>query len=258
MGLGNGNPKEGNKGSNWRYEYQVLKGLTQIATNTSPIGGLATETTLLAVLTAIAGESEFETFIVIDTGNANAVLRVVYTWNTVTHTFDPPVYYDAAGAVVIPVGPLIFQDNSAVLANILIQDTAINGKLNNNYGVATGALRTASQIGNTTGQADFNAGITTSQTLRVVLPTDQTSIPVTLPSGTQALSSSLEVAATSGSVTIGAYSVSFTTDSTFTGTINGIARSANTTYNFTAQEGKTLPAISWAVTTGNMNIDKLV
>lgn len=48
-----------------------------------------------------------------------------------------------------------------------------------NYGIATGALRTAAQIGNDTGAALFGAGTTTSQVLRVVLPTDQTAIPVT-------------------------------------------------------------------------------
>lgn len=48
-----------------------------------------------------------------------------------------------------------------------------------NYGVATGALRVAAQVGNATGVADFNAGTTGAQTLRVVLPTDQTAIPVT-------------------------------------------------------------------------------
>jgi len=49
-----------------------------------------------------------------------------------------------------------------------------------NYGtVGASTIRTAAQIGNATGAAAFNAGTTTSQTLRVVLPTDQTSIPVT-------------------------------------------------------------------------------
>lgn len=47
-----------------------------------------------------------------------------------------------------------------------------------NYGtVGANTIRTASQIGNATGAAAFNAGTTTAQTLRVVLPTDQTSIP---------------------------------------------------------------------------------
>lgn len=49
-----------------------------------------------------------------------------------------------------------------------------------NYGaVGANTLRTAAQIGNATGAAAFNAGTTTAQTLRVVLPTDQTAIPIT-------------------------------------------------------------------------------
>jgi len=49
-----------------------------------------------------------------------------------------------------------------------------------NYGtVGANTLRTAAQIGNATGAAAFNAGTTTAQTLRVVLPTDQTAIPAT-------------------------------------------------------------------------------
>ena len=49
-----------------------------------------------------------------------------------------------------------------------------------NYGaVGAATLRTAAQIGNATGAADFGAGATSAQTLRVVLPTDQSAIPVT-------------------------------------------------------------------------------
>lgn len=55
--------------------------------------------------------------------------------------------------------------------------TAINGKLNNNYGAASGALRVASQIGNATAVADFNAGNASAQTLRTVIATDQSAIP---------------------------------------------------------------------------------
>ncbi len=48
-----------------------------------------------------------------------------------------------------------------------------------NYGtVGALTLRTAAQIGNATGAASFGAGTTGAQTLRVVLPTDQTAIPV--------------------------------------------------------------------------------
>lgn len=44
--------------------------------------------------------------------------------------------------------------------------STLNNKFSNNYGTSTNAIRTASQIGNTLGQADFNAGITGVQTLR--------------------------------------------------------------------------------------------
>lgn len=47
------------------------------------------------------------------------------------------------------------------------------------YGVVgPNTIRTAAQIGNATGAAAFGAGITGAQVLRVVLPTDQTAIPV--------------------------------------------------------------------------------
>ena len=44
--------------------------------------------------------------------------------------------------------------------------SSLNAKFNQNYGASTGAIRTASQIGNVTGAADFAAGATTTQTLR--------------------------------------------------------------------------------------------
>ena len=49
----------------------------------------------------------------------------------------------------------------------------------NNYGATTTSLRTASQIGNATGSADFGAGNSSAQTLRTVIATDQAAIPVT-------------------------------------------------------------------------------
>jgi len=48
------------------------------------------------------------------------------------------------------------------------------------FGPDADALRTASQLGNSNGPADFGSGITTGQTLRVTLPTDQSAIPVFL------------------------------------------------------------------------------
>lgn len=61
-------------------------------------------------------------------------------------------------------GVVIASDQSAI-------PTTISGSAVN-YGAATAALRTASQIGNTTGQADFNSGTTSAQTLRTIIATD--------------------------------------------------------------------------------------
>lgn len=85
---------------------------------------------------------------------------------------------------------------------------SIDSKLVDNYGVASAALRTAAQIGNTTGQADFNAGITTAQTLRVVLPTDQTSIPVTQ-SGTWSVGRTWNLSSITDSVSVGNFPSTF-------------------------------------------------
>ncbi len=61
---------------------------------------------------------------------------------------------------------------------------AMNAKFADNYGSAVTAVRTASQIGNTTGAADFGAGVTSAQTLRTVIVSNQTAIPVTSTPGT--------------------------------------------------------------------------
>jgi hypothetical protein len=58
---------------------------------------------------------------------------------------------------------------TALLTTIDADTGSIDGKLANNYGVATGALRTASQIGNASGVADFGTGTAGAQTIRTVL-----------------------------------------------------------------------------------------
>lgn len=78
-----------------------------------------------------------------------------------------------SGTISLPTGA----STSALQTSGNSSLSSIDGKLVDNFGVATTALRTASQLGNATGSADFNAGTTSAQTLRVVLPTDQTAIP---------------------------------------------------------------------------------
>lgn len=59
---------------------------------------------------------------------------------------------------------------------------SVNSTQDKNFGaVGANTLRTAAQVGNATGVADFDAGNSGSQTLRVVVATNQSSIPVTGP-----------------------------------------------------------------------------
>lgn len=94
--------------------------------------------------------------------------------------------------------------------------------LDTNYGiVGANTLRTAAQIGNSNGEAAFSGGTTNSQTLRVVLPTDQSAIPATqsgtwtVNQGTQALpGNAWYVAITDGASTVGITGFSLNVDVT--------------------------------------------
>lgn len=75
--------------------------------------------------------------------------------------------------------------------------SSIDGKLVDNFGLATGALRTAAQLGNASGSADFGAGNSSAQTIRAVIATDQSTLPIsasTLPLPTGAATSTLQAA----------------------------------------------------------------
>jgi hypothetical protein len=87
-----------------------------------------------------------------------------------------------SGTVSLPTGAAtaLKQDTgNTSLGTIDTSTAALNGKVANNYGAASGAVRTASQIGNATAVADFNAGNASAQTLRTVIATDQSAIPAT-------------------------------------------------------------------------------
>lgn len=125
-----GNLKDqGNKGNNFPYQRAVLELLGQISSSS---GGCcptaATEATLQQVLAAVQGGSLFFNNLVIDTGGAGCPTNCptyseVSVWNGVGFTIT---YYDANGAVVIPVGPLIYVNPQYVLNDILLQVTSIN------------------------------------------------------------------------------------------------------------------------------------
>lgn len=81
-------------------------------------------------------------------------------------------------------------------------------------------------------------------------------LKVQLPSGTETPSSSSVSGSGASPVAAGKLSVTFTTDSSFSGTILGVPRNASTTYSFSVSNpGKTLAAIAYTVTAGSMIID---
>lgn len=125
-----GNLKDqGNKGNNFPYQRAVLELLGQISSSSSACcPTAATEATLQQVLAAVQGGSLFFNNLVIDTGGAGCPTNCptyseVSVWNGVGFTIT---YYDANGAVVIPVGPLIYVNPQYVLNDILLQVTSIN------------------------------------------------------------------------------------------------------------------------------------
>lgn len=75
--------------------------------------------------------------------------------------------------------------------------------------------------------------------------------------GVQSLNTS--VVNTSGSVTAGAYSVLMELSTDYTGNIDGVAYSGSDVQSkeFTADSGRTLPAITYTVTTGTIKITRL-
>lgn len=129
MGLGNGNPNYGNKGSNFNYELRHLQMLANLITAVAPpAGGLATEATAISILNAIISSAQdIEILLVRDTGNSDEVVQQITDYSG----GGAPVvtYKDVNGGAYIPVGPLEYLDPSAVLNLILAQNTAINNKI---------------------------------------------------------------------------------------------------------------------------------
>jgi hypothetical protein len=240
---------EGNKGNNFPWQLRMLMGqqcacdeLTAIAGNTDNV-----EFLLTAILTSLQDGTEYEAKFVTDTCDSDKIYLEVRVWDTDSGTWGPITYYVPGSSVaVVPVGfgtpgCLQFADPTGVLGMILAAIQAQTLILNS---IDAG---TAAALGQTT----------MVNSVPVVIASDQTAVPVTLSGGgAQVLTSSIEVAG--GSVTAGAAVVSFVTSVGFTGTINGIARTASTQYVFEASPSKTLPAIPYTITAGSIELDKLV
>lgn len=130
MSIGN-QKTQGGKGSNYPYQLRNLELLSAISAGVAPPGGLATEATALQILSSIQNGRDFEQALVIDLGGAGCPANCptyiqIRIYDPNTGTFGPPIYYNATGAVVVPVGPLEYINPQYLLQNILVELQAIN------------------------------------------------------------------------------------------------------------------------------------
>lgn len=249
--LGDGLPNSGTQGSYFKYQYGVLKLLEQIAAAVAVIGpDNETRTTRYEV---VAGPTPP------GAGYSIGDFLVRYDIiNTVTGTITSTIWFNQTLQTTL-VGAGNPNPADIVPAAASLSTTVLNPF--NLEATQLLVLADTNTIADDTTSLDTKlppqgAAVTAAST-PVNIASDQI-VPVSLPSGTQALTSSEETDSTNSPVSSGATGVTFTTDNMFTGSINGVARAKSTIYSFTAAEGKTLPDIAYTVTGGSLIIDKLV
>lgn len=144
--------------------------------------GAATETTLSSVLANQTNGTQ-QTLIVDTEGHTLKIVKENDNYNSSLHGI--PIYGVDDSNPTKKYRPFITDDQGHLYTHSLdTSDTKINpatsekqdvgntslssidGKLTDDYGASSGAVRTAAQIGNTTGAADFNSGTSSAQTLR--------------------------------------------------------------------------------------------
>ena len=179
---------------------------TQLRASAVPVSGPLTDTQLRASSVPVSAAS-----LPLPTGAATAALQT--SGNTSLTSIDGKVATEATlsamsaklpatlgqKAMAASMAVTIASDQSTVpvSASSLPLPTgaatettlaALNTKINSGFGASTGATRTAAQVGNATGSADFGAGNSSAQTLRVVVATNQTAVPISQASNTGAFS----------------------------------------------------------------------
>lgn len=138
-----------------------------------PVGGYATEPTLISVLNAIVATQDVEVLLVRDNGNGGVVVKQVTSYST-----GSPVvtYEDVTGAAYVPVGPLVYLDPSAVLNLILAEMLTLNagGQLLTEATFAAEDFATEATLAGIKTQTDLLNFISTALEVNVtssVLPT---------------------------------------------------------------------------------------
>lgn len=247
--LGDGKWNSGDQGSYFKFNYGVLKLLDAINTSIGALPGIdyETRTSLYVVNNAGAPTAPGVGYSLGDVLLRYDIINVTTGAISKTVWFNETLQTTLAGvgnpniADFIPFAP----PTSATVIGNLSNDA--NPPSSNNIGV----LPAIANINTPGPWGDGNQAL-------LSVRTSDGALRVALPEGVQSITSSVEVPAGSITIPAGAYSISFVTNGSFTGTINTVARLASTSYNFTAKEGRTLPAIDYEVTAGTMTIDILI
>lgn len=242
MSAGNTKDKGSNYGSNYSYQLSVLQLLDSISTGASSpcCPTAATELTLQSVLAAIQGGSLFFNNLVIDQGGpgcpaACPTYSEVRVWNGVGFT---TTYYDANGAIVVPVGPLVYVNPQYVLNDIYLQAIAINATTTSIDTKSTSIVTNTANTVTNTNTIITNTGTIATNTANI--DTNTASVVRT---------PTMIRASAAGTVTAGKRSVSFRN----AGSANALVLGANLlpgeTVNFDAGSLKdTLGAINYNAT----------
>lgn len=130
MGLGNGNSKSRDMGSNFNYQFRSLQVLGEILNSLASSGGSsgsssggATETTLSQVLTTLNNlyseqRLDFETRSVKDSSGNIYLMRISWDDSADSYTID---YIDGSGSVVTPTAPIQIYNTDGILTSILTE-----------------------------------------------------------------------------------------------------------------------------------------
>jgi hypothetical protein len=114
MGIGNGNSKHGDKGSNFNYELKNLKGAALTV-------GILQEILLLLQ----DAKEDAEILLVRDEGNADLIVQQIRIYDTITDVWTT-TYALLDGSNYVPVGPLVYLDSSSTLNQVIGQDAIVH------------------------------------------------------------------------------------------------------------------------------------
>lgn len=174
MGLGNQNPKNGDKGSSYSYELRHLRLLGAIRDAVGAGGGsdatAANQATQITVANQILAQlqsvDDIEIKLVKDTVTGD---YYIYSLSKDGQGNVSVVYYDVAGAVIVPPNPVEFVDPTFYL-QLATWDNIPGNSKEINYGTVNGAKEVTSIV--------YKTGIVTvaTQTLAYDIDNDVTSI----------------------------------------------------------------------------------